>query len=133
MNFRANKACCRNVLYRLPSALTIGYSLYKKFTEVNFEFGKTTEIEMHHYCTVLCIPGGIPPVLQVQNEKEESNYYLIVGPNGEKMNDAVQDFVAEPVSIEARTVQQGGWIILYSGKESIKRISMPSCKTPMQN
>jgi hypothetical protein len=31
--------------------------------------------------------------------------------------------VAEPVSIEAKIVQQDDWIILYTGKESIKRIS----------
>ena len=45
-------------------------------------------------------------MLHVQNEKGESNYYMIVGQNGEKMNDAVQDVVAEPVSIEARVAQQ---------------------------
>jgi hypothetical protein len=69
-------------------------------------------------------------MLHVQNEKGESNYYLIVGPNGEKINEAVQDIVAEPVSIEARVVQQDDWIILYTGKENIKRISYVQLKDP---
>ena len=84
---------------------------------------KPGEGKVHRDCAIRCILGSIPPVLHVQNEKGESNYYLIVGPNGEKMNDTVQDFVAEPVSIDARVIQQGDWIILYAVKESIKRIS----------
>jgi hypothetical protein len=55
---------------------------------------------------------------------------LIVGPSGEKMNEAVQDVVAEPVSIKARVVQQDDWIILYTGKENIKRISYAQLKDP---
>jgi len=84
---------------------------------------KPGEGKVHRDCAIRCILGGIPPVLHVQNEKGENNYYLIVGPNGEKMNEAVQDMVAEPVSIEAKVVQQDDWIILYTGKENIRRIS----------
>ncbi|HEX6171951.1 MAG TPA: hypothetical protein VFZ33_19845 [Chitinophagaceae bacterium] len=91
---------------------------------------KPGEGKVHRDCAIRCILGGIPPVLHVQNEKGESNYYLIVGPNGEKMNEAVQDVVAEPVSIEARVVQQDDWIILYTGKENIKRISYAQLRDP---
>jgi len=91
---------------------------------------KPGEGKVHRDCAIRCILGGIPPVLHVQNEKGESNYYLIVGPNGEKINETVQDLVAEPVSIEARVVQQDDWIILYTGKESIKRISYLQLKDP---
>ena len=91
---------------------------------------KPGEGKVHRDCAIRCILGGIPPVLHVQNEKGESNYYLIVGANGEKMNEAVQDIVAEPVSIEAKVVQQDDWIILYAGKESIKRISYAQLKNP---
>ena len=89
---------------------------------------KPGEGKAHRDCAIRCILGGIPPMLHVQNEKGESNYYLIVGPNGEKMNEAVQDVVAEPVSIEAKVVQQDDWIILYTGKENIKRISYAQLK-----
>jgi len=91
---------------------------------------KPGEGKVHRDCAIRCILGGIPPVLHVQNERGESNYYLIVGPNGEKINEAVQDLVAEPVSIEARVVQQDDWIILYTGKEYIKRISYAQLKDP---
>jgi len=91
---------------------------------------KPGEGKVHRDCAIRCILGGIPPVLHIQNEKGESNYYLIVGLNGEKINEAVQDIVAEPVSIEARVVQQDDWIILYTSKESIKRISYAQLKDP---
>ena len=91
---------------------------------------KPGEGKVHRDCAIRCILGGIPPVLHVQNEKGESNYYLIVGPNGEKINVVVQDIVAEPVSIEARVVQQDDWIILYTDKEKIKRISYTQLKDP---
>ena len=91
---------------------------------------KPGEGKVHRDCAIRCILGGIPPVLHVQNEKGESNYYLIVGPNGEKINEAVQDIVAEPVSIEARVVQQDDWVILYTVKEKIKRISYTQLKDP---
>ena len=91
---------------------------------------KPGEGKVHRDCAIRCILGGIPPVLHVQNEKGESNYYFIVGPNGEKMNEAVQDVVAEPVSIEAKVVQQDDWIILYTGKENIKRISYAQLRNP---
>ena len=91
---------------------------------------KPGEGKVHRDCAIRCILGGIPPVLHVQNEKGESNYYLIVGPNGEKINEVVQDIVAEPVSIEARVVQQDDWIILYTSKENIKRISYTQLKDP---
>ncbi len=84
---------------------------------------KPGEGKVHKDCAIRCIRGGIPPVLRVQNEKGEANYYLLVGPHGEKMNEAVKDLVAEPVEIEARAVQQGDWIILYTGKEKMKQIS----------
>jgi hypothetical protein len=84
---------------------------------------KPGEGKVHRDCAIRCILGGIPPVLKVMNEKGEKNYYLIVGPNGEKINSDVQDFVAEPVELEVKAVQQDDWVILYVKKGNIKRIS----------
>lgn len=85
---------------------------------------KPGEGKVHRDCAIRCILGGIPPVLKVRNEKGEENFYFIVGPGGEKMNEAVQDYVAEPVSINARVVQQDDWIVLYvNDNKSIQPIS----------
>ena len=84
---------------------------------------KPGEGKVHRDCAIRCILGGIPPVLKVMNAKGEKNYYFMIGPNGEPMNEAVQDYVAEPVAVDARVVQQDDWIILYLNDKKINRIS----------
>ena len=85
----------------------------------------------HRDCAIRCILGGISPVMRVQNKKGEANYYILVGSNGEKMNQAVQDFVAEPVELEARMVQYDDWIVMYvSDMNNIRRVSVTSMSRP---
>lgn len=85
---------------------------------------KPGEGKPHKDCATRCILGGIPPVLKVQNENAQANYYFIVGPNGEKMNQAVKEYVAEPVALQARVVQYDDWIVLYvKDNRSILRIT----------
>jgi hypothetical protein len=85
---------------------------------------KPGEGKPHRDCAIRCILGGIPPVFHVQNTNGENNYYLIVGPHGERMNESVRDFVAEPTEIEARLVQYDDWIVMYvKDKEPIHRIA----------
>lgn len=84
---------------------------------------KPGEGKPHKDCAIRCILGGIPPVLHAQNKDGENNYYLIVGENGEKMNKAVQDYVAAPVIISAKAVQYNDWIVLYVNQNGIKEIS----------
>ncbi len=67
----------------------------------------------HKDCAIRCILGGIPPVFRVTNDVGDANYYLIAGAHGEKMNEAVKNFVAEPVTIHARAVKYDDWIVLY--------------------
>lgn len=85
---------------------------------------KPGEGKPHRDCAIRCILGGITPMLSVKNDKGESNYYILQGANGEDINKAVQDFVAEPVEIEARLVLCDDWIIAYlPNKYGIKRYS----------
>lgn len=95
----------------------------------------------HKDCAVRCIAGGISPVFYVRNEKGESNYYLILGENGNKLNDLLKDYIADPVLLKANAVQYDDWVILYiKDKSSIKRTgglswfkakdNLVSCKLP---
>lgn len=84
---------------------------------------KPGEGKPHKDCAIRCILGGIPPVLHVSDKDGKDNYYLIVGANGEKMNKAVQDYVAAPVEISAKAVQYNDWIILYVSNGNIAEIS----------
>ena len=73
----------------------------------------------HKDCAIRCILGGIPPVLRVQDEKGNENYYLVLGENGEPINEKVRQFVAEPVTIRANLVKYDDWIILYVKEKGI--------------
>jgi hypothetical protein len=84
---------------------------------------KPGEGKPHRDCAIRCILGGIPPVMKVRNATGETNYYLMVGPNGEKLNEAVQDFVAEPTELQARVVKYDDWIVMYVNKDKMRRIS----------
>jgi hypothetical protein len=75
----------------------------------------------HRDCAIRCIAGGMSPVFWVRNGQGEANYYLILDEHGKKMNEALKDHIAEPVSLTAKAVQYDDWIILYTNKESIKR------------
>ena len=85
---------------------------------------KPGEGKPHKDCAIRCILGGMPPVLKVTGDEGKQNYYLIVGANGEKMNEAVKDFVASPVELHAKAVQYDDWIVLYVNENNgIERIS----------
>jgi len=85
---------------------------------------KPGEGKPHRDCAVRCILGGIPPIFVVKNAAGEANYYLLVGPKGEKMNEAVKEVVSQPVSITARLVQYDDWVVMYvQDEKSIQRIS----------
>ena len=76
----------------------------------------------HRDCAIRCIEGGMDPVFYVRNDKGEANYYLILGSQGQKINDQLKDYIADPVSLSAKAVQVDDWIVLYiKGKESIRR------------
>ncbi len=123
----------KEVAAELPKQNELGIQKIKgEIIDPKCYFGvmKPGEGKVHRDCAIRCILGGIPPVLKAMNEKGEKNYYLLVGPNGEKMNEAVQDYVAEPVEIEARAVQLDDWVILYVKDKNIKRISAISLYKP---
>jgi hypothetical protein len=75
----------------------------------------------HRDCAIRCIAGGISPVFYVQSEQGEADYYLLLDEQGNKLNTDVKNFVAEPVSLQARAVQYDDWVILYVKKKSIRR------------
>ena len=55
---------------------------------------KPGELKPHRACASLCIRGGIPPVLCERDADGDATYWLLVGPGGEAVNEAVLPFVA---------------------------------------
>jgi hypothetical protein len=73
---------------------------------------KPGEGKPHMDCAIRCILGGMPPMLHVTNNKGASNYYLIVGPNGEKINSLLKNYIAGPVELQAKAVAYNDWVVL---------------------
>lgn len=63
---------------------------------------KPGEGKVHRACAARCIAGGIPPVLLVREATpagERLRSYILLGREGQPVNDRVLDFVAENVEI----------------------------------
>lgn len=67
----------------------------------------------HRDCAVRCIAGGINPVFYVRQQNAGPLYYLLLDEKGNKLNDFVKDYVADPVKLTAKAVQFDDWIVLY--------------------
>ncbi|RIV24008.1 hypothetical protein DYU11_13675 [Fibrisoma montanum] len=67
----------------------------------------------HRSCAIRCIAGGIPPLLWVQNGRGHANGYVLVGPNGERINTQLLEAVGRGVRVTGRLEQADNWLILY--------------------
>jgi uncharacterized membrane protein len=77
-------------------------------------------LKPHRACAINCIQGGVPPVLLVRNREGEARYVLLVGENGEAVNAAVLELVAEPVEVRGRLRRRGKQLVLYADPEAIR-------------
>ena len=68
----------------------------------------------HRSCAVRCLSGGIPTVFRITNQEGAENYCLLLGSNGEKINEAVLPQVADQVRICGQLEQQDDWLVLYA-------------------
>lgn len=76
----------------------------------------------HRDCAARCIAGGIPPVLRVRNAVGDSQYYLVVGPDGAPLNSLLQNYAADAVELCGRLEQRADWLLLYADPASLRRI-----------
>jgi hypothetical protein len=70
-------------------------------------------LEVHRACAMRCIAGGIPPMLFTHDAGGRELRVLLVGSEGEPINDRVLPYVATPVSIEGRLVRYNDLDYLY--------------------
>jgi hypothetical protein len=83
---------------------------------------KPGEGKVHKSCAILCVSGGIPPVLKVSSPSS-NEYYLLLHDNGSPVNEAVLDYIAEPVEITGHLESMDDWWVLYINPEtSIKKL-----------
>ncbi len=79
-------------------------------------------LKPHRACAINCLRGGIPPMLLVRTQDGGSHLVLLTGPDGEAVNEAVLDYVAEPVEIYGKLERQGSLRILRADPSNIRRL-----------
>ncbi|MEZ4775529.1 MAG: hypothetical protein R3D00_20255 [Bacteroidia bacterium] len=79
---------------------------------------KPGEGKPHRACASLCIRGGIPPVFVTTDANGDHSYFLLLGENGEMVNEKILDYVAVPSHIKGKVFQAGDWYLLYANPET---------------
>lgn len=80
-------------------------------------------LKAHRACAINCIRGGIPPVLLLRNAKGEANYILLVGAEGQAINDEILPLVAEPVQVKGQLKSLGNFSVIYADEGGIELIA----------
>jgi nitrite reductase/ring-hydroxylating ferredoxin subunit len=80
------------------------------------------ERRTHRACAKLCVRGGIPPLLWVEDEHGEVRRLLLVGARGEAVNDRVVELVGDPVEIEGDVERIDDLLVLRADPANYRRI-----------
>ncbi len=69
-------------------------------------------LRTHRACAMLCVRGGIPPLLVVRTPDAGLRQAVLVGPSGETVNAAVLELIAVPVQVEGELERHDDlWIL----------------------
>jgi hypothetical protein len=77
----------------------------------------------HRDCAILCISGGVPPVLLVRQKIGPPIYLLLASADNQPVNQPVLDLVAEPVQITGAVERQGELLILRADPSTYRRVN----------
>jgi hypothetical protein len=83
---------------------------------------KPGEGKVHRACAAMCIAGGIPPMLVVEQSDGNRYGYILVGPDGQAAGAMVMKDIAVPVSIFGHLERRGDLTYLRIADNGIKRI-----------
>ena len=79
-------------------------------------------LKPHRACAARCISGGVPPILLVRQSDGTARHLLLVGTQGEAVNDRVLDYIAEPVELSGRLEKHWDKFVLKADLTSIRRL-----------
>lgn len=68
----------------------------------------------HMSCAIRCVSGGIPAVLHSKNDFKETDYHIVLGENGEAINQHLLPYVADATCIKGKTATYFDWKIIYT-------------------
>ena len=66
----------------------------------------------HKECAGLCLRGGIPPALFVQDRSGASRLLLVTGPAGEPLTAQAVRVAGEAIDLTGTISRLGGWLVV---------------------
>lgn len=79
-------------------------------------------LKPHRACATRCISGGIPPILLVRTPDGTARHLLLVGPQGEAINDRILGMIAEPLEVTGRIERHRDRLVLKADPATFHRI-----------
>ena len=76
----------------------------------------------HKECASLCLRGGIPPALYVEDRAGHSSLLLLVGPTGEPIGATALQAAGEAISLTGSIRRRGGWLVLRTDPTFWRRV-----------
>ena len=83
---------------------------------------KPGEGKSHKECAILCISGGIPPLLVTWNAAGEREYYVLLNPSGGPLEREAWPFVADLVEVSGELECQGNVKRVRVSVKDIRRL-----------
>lgn len=120
------EALGKKVTAKFPPAVPLGNKTLKgEIVDAKCYLGMMNPgvLKGHRACAINCIRGGIPPLFLIRSEDGQTNRLIMTGPNGEAINEAILDYVAEPIEIQGDVSQCGEYLIIAIDPANIKRLS----------
>jgi hypothetical protein len=76
----------------------------------------------HKECAILCISGGIPPMLLAHDDSGKPIYYLLADPSGKPLDPDAYPYIADPVEASGTAELIDGLLYLRVRPSEIKRL-----------
>lgn len=77
----------------------------------------------HKDCAALCLRGGVPPALHVQDRSGRSSLLLLTGSTGQAIGADDLQRTGEATDMVGVVAQQGGWLVLRSDPRSWRAVA----------
>lgn len=68
--------------------------------------------EGHQACAILCVTGGIPPMISWVDAQGTRHHALLTAGDGSPMPEEYRGLIAEPVTVRGRLTSRDGWLWL---------------------
>jgi hypothetical protein len=75
----------------------------------------------HKACAMLCISGGIPPMLVTRDAERRETFYLLVTGDDGPANELVLPFVGDAVTVTGRLERDGDLLLLHLATGGVRR------------